>query len=107
MCILLHCGWWILCLVDGDMEASFLEIPKICLTKHEAVPSNTREKFVHKAKVSHGFHGEGKTSFRVLEQPPMIAWHHDLRKQVLVLGTMGNDKAGPFKGQSESWLGIH
>ena len=80
MCILLLCWWWILCLVGGDVEASFLELCEICLTEHEAVPSNAREKFIHQAKDSHGFHGEEKTSFRVLEQPLMIVWHHDLRK---------------------------
>ena len=100
MCILL-CWWWIVCLVDGNAEASFLELCKICLTEHEAVPSNTREKFIHQEKV---FHGEGK--IRVLEQPPMIAWHHDLWKQVLVLGTTGKDEVAPFESQSECWLGI-
>ena len=69
MCILLCCWWQIFCLVDGDVEASFLELCEICLMEHEAVPSSAREKFVHEAKVSHGFHGEEKTSFRVLVQP--------------------------------------
>ena len=98
MCVLLHCGWQILCLVGGDAEASFLELHEICLTEHEAVPSNAREKFVHEAKVSHGFHGEGMTHFGILEWPPMIVQQHDLKKQVLVLGAMGNDEAAPFEG---------
>ena len=37
----------------------------------------------------------------------MIVWHHDLWKQVLVLGAMGNDEAAPFESQSECQWGIH
>ena len=87
------------------MEASFLELCKMCLTEHEALPSNAREKFIHQAKVSHGFHGEGKTSFRVFEWPPMIVQCHDLRKQVLVLGAVGNDEVAPFESQSRVPVG--
>ena len=76
-----------------DLEPHLLMFGEVITGEQQAVTGRPWKNLVHQLEVHHWDHREGFPRGKINKWHLVIVWHGDLRKQVIVLSSLGNYQA--------------
>ena len=81
---------WLFLQICGDLEPHLLKFGEVITVQQKAVFRHPWKNLVHQLEVPHWDHREGFPGVKINKRHLVIAWHGDLREQVIVLSSPGN-----------------